>query len=90
MSTKKWAAEQGYGYVLLFPVSSGPNRSAGSIEKKKYKKAKRYNFGRKDKAHFAKQNPVYYATRIHWAKLRDFDQVKSGQPLRESRGIRVR
>lgn len=79
--SKGWATKEGYGYVLLMDVSSGPNMGAGSIEKNMIKECQ---------VGYAKERSVRHANEIHWAKLWDLNQFKRGQPMRETPGIRVR
>jgi len=77
LHAKNWAHKQGYGYVLLLDVSSGPNMSAGTREKIQILNAEKK---------FSINNPVFYANEIHWAKLWDLNQLKPGELTKETMG----
>ena len=77
LHAKNQALRQGYGYVLLLDVSSGPNMSAGSHEKRNALQAM---------PGYALSNPIHYATEIHWAKLWDLNQLKAGELTKETFG----
>lgn len=79
LHARKWASIQGYGYVVLVDVSSGPNMSAGSMERQAALTAL---------PGVASHQPVMYANEIHWAKMWDLNQVRPGQLTNESLGER--
>lgn len=60
LHSKEWAKRQGYGYVILTPIGPGPNRSAGTLEKKAARQAS------PDISH---KKPIFYGNHIHWAKM---------------------
>ena len=77
LHAKEWAIKQGYAYVVLMDVSSGPNMSAGHIERRLAKAATE---------DYAFKYPVFYAKEVHWAKLWDLNQLKPGELTKETVG----
>lgn len=60
LHSRAWAQSAGYGYVILVPISSGPNRSAGTLEKKEAEVTL---------LNYSNSKPIFYGNHIHWAKL---------------------
>lgn len=77
LHAKHVALRQGYGYVVLVDVSSGPNMSAGHAERR---------FARSVEPESAVDHPVFYAQEIHWAKMWDLNQLKPDELTKETLG----
>ncbi|WP_143732181.1 hypothetical protein [Microbulbifer sp. GL-2] len=60
LHSKEWAKKGGYGYVVLIPVRSGVNRSAGTLEKSQVSLTSRNH---------SLKEPIFYGNHIHWGKI---------------------